>query len=93
MAVFLESPLVIGPGVALGIFAAFAGVALAADAVHRDGERLVRFLADGAVAHRAGLEALDDAVDRFDFLDGNRLVGPFEIEQAAQGAQVLGLAR
>ena len=29
---------------AFGIFAAFAGVRLAADAVHRDGERFVRFL-------------------------------------------------
>jgi hypothetical protein len=30
--------------VARRIFAAFAGVALSADAVHRDGERLVRLL-------------------------------------------------
>ena len=73
--------------VALRIFAAFAGVALAADAVHRDGQRLVRLLADRAVAHRAGLEALHDALDRFDFLDRNRL-GRLEIEQAAQRAEV-----
>ena len=58
--------------VAIRILAALAGVALAADAVHRDGERLVRFLADRAVGHRAGLEALHDALDRFDFLDGHR---------------------
>src|ERR1017187_1057069 len=32
--------------VAFGVFAAFAGIALAADAVHGDGERLVRLLAD-----------------------------------------------
>ena len=32
------------------VLAAFAGVALAADAVHGDGQRLVRFLADRAVA-------------------------------------------
>ena len=72
MALFLESPLGIGI-VALRIFAAFAGVALAADAVHGDGQRFVRFLADRAVGHRAGLEALHDALDRFDFLDRNRL--------------------
>ena len=57
--------------VARGIFAAFAGVALAANAVHRDGERFVRFLADGAVGHRAGFEPLDDRFNRFDFLNGN----------------------
>ena len=35
------------------VLAALAGVALAADAVHGDGQRLVRFLADRAVGHRA----------------------------------------
>ena len=49
MALFFESPFGI-EHVALRIFAALAGVALAADAVHRDGQRLVRFLADRAVA-------------------------------------------
>ena len=78
--------------VAIRIFAAFAGVALAADAVHGDGERLVRFLGDGAVAHRAGLEALHDAFDRFDFVDRNRLA-LLEIEQAAQRAEVLRAGR
>ena len=50
--------------VALGIFAALARVALAADAVHGDGERLVRFLGDRAVAHGARLEALHEALRR-----------------------------
>ena len=40
----LRVALFVGPGVALGVFAAFAGVGLAADAVHGDGERFVRFL-------------------------------------------------
>ena len=72
---------------ALRILAAFAGVALAADAVHRDRQRFVRFLADRAVRHRAGLEALHDALDRLDFLERHRLAA-LEIQQAAQRAQV-----
>ena len=42
------------------VFAALAGIRLAADAVHGDRQRLVRFLADRAERHRAGGEALDD---------------------------------
>ena len=61
--------------VARRILAAFAGVRLAADAVHRDGERLVRLLADRAVRHRAGREALDDRLDRLDLVDRNRRRG------------------
>ena len=38
------------------------------------------------------LEAFDDAVDRFHFLDGQRFFGPLEIKQAAERAQVFGLA-
>ena len=87
MALFLESPLGI-ERVARRVFAAFAGVALAADAVHGDGQRLVRFLADRAVGHRAGLEALDDRFDRLDFLDRDRRCGELEIEQAAQRAEL-----
>ena len=59
--------------IARRIFAALAGVALAADAVHRDGQRFVRFFADRAVGHGAGLEPLDDLVHRLHFLDRNRL--------------------
>ena len=42
------------------VLAALARVRLAAEAVHRDGERLVRLLRDRAVAHRTGREALHD---------------------------------
>ena len=45
---------------AVGFLAAFAGVRLAADAVHGDGERRVRLAADRAERHGAGREALDD---------------------------------
>ena len=59
--------------VALRVLAAFAGVALAADAVHRDRQGLVGLLADGAVAHRPGLEPLDDGLDRLHLVDGDGL--------------------
>src|SRR5439155_9577922 len=55
------------------IFAAFAGVRLAADAVHGHGEHLVRFLGDGAVAHRARLEAAHDRLDGLHFVELHRL--------------------
>ena len=48
------------PLVAIGFLAAFAGVRLAADAVHRDRERGMRLARDRAVGHGAGREALDD---------------------------------
>lgn len=41
---------------AVGILAAFTGVGLATDAIHRDRQRLVRFLRDGAIGHGARLE-------------------------------------
>ena len=65
-------PVAVGVGhVARGIFAALAGVGLAAEPVHRDRQRLVRFLADRAVGHRAGREPLDDRLDRLDLVDRN----------------------
>ena len=57
---------------AFGVLAAFAGVRLAADAVHGDGERFVGFLRDRAVGHGAGLEAPGDRLDRFHLLDAAR---------------------
>ena len=58
---------------ALFVFAALAGVGLAADAVHGDGQRLVRFLGNGAERHGAGGEALDDLRGRLDFFERHRL--------------------
>ena len=71
--------------VAVAILAAFAGVRLAADAVHRDGQRGVRFGRDRAQRHGAGGEALDDFRRGLDFLDRHRLalVEP-ELEQPAK---------
>jgi hypothetical protein len=73
---------------AFGIFAALTGVALAADAVHGDRQRLVRFLGNGAVTHGARLEALHEAFDRLHFIDGDGLA-LLEIEQPTQRRQVL----
>src|SRR5690606_2246941 len=56
----------------LGIFAPFAGVALAADAVHGHGQRFVRFGRNRAEAHRAGAEPLDDLAGRLDLIERNR---------------------
>src|SRR6187549_121455 len=71
-----------------GIFAAFAGVALAADPVHRDRERLVRLGRQRAEAHRARAEALDDFTRRLDLLERQRLHPRYEVEQAAQRARL-----
>ena len=67
----LESPLDSGLNARV-VLAPFARVALAAQAVHGDGQRLVRFGGDRAEAHRPGAEPLDDFGGRFDVVDGNR---------------------
>ena len=67
------------------ILTSLARVALAADAVHGDGEGFMRFLADGTVRHRAGLEAFDDRFHRFHFLDGNGLGRELQPHEASQG--------
>ena len=84
-------------GIAIGlrlitgrIFAAFAGVAFTADAIHRDGERLVRLLADGAVGHRTGLEPFHDTLGWLHLIDRDRTAG-LELQQTAQRAEVLRL--
>ena len=73
--VFLEPPLV---------FAALAGVASSANAVHRDRQRLVGFLADGAERHCTRTETLDDLLDRFDLFERHGLIRLLEFEQASQ---------
>ena len=60
-------------GEAARVLAALAGVALAADPVHRDRQRLVRVEGDRAVGHRAGAEAAHDARRRLDLLERHRL--------------------
>jgi len=73
----------------LDVLASLARVRLGADRVHRDGERLVRLLRDGAVAHRARRESLDDRLDGLDLVDGDgRPLPRLEPEHAAQGLQL-----
>ena len=77
---------------ALGILAALTGVALSADRVHGDRERLVRFGRDRSVAHGPGGEALHDVGDALDLLDRNRTAsGGIELEETAQRGQMLRL--
>ncbi|OOO00788.1 MAG: hypothetical protein USCGTAYLOR_03018 [Chromatiales bacterium USCg_Taylor] len=58
--------------VARRVLPALAGVGPGAHAVHGDGQGLVGLLADGAVGHGAGREALDDYFDGLDLLDRHR---------------------
>ena len=80
--------------IARRVLAALAGVRLAADPVHRHGERRVRLGGDRAERHRAGGEALDDLGRGLDLVDRNRL-GRIddELEQAAQRHVALATGR
>ena len=76
---------------AVGFLAAFAGIRLAADAVHGDGERGVRLARDRAIRHGAGREAFDDVLGRFDLVERHRFAAVFrrrlDAEQAADGQE------
>ena len=85
-------------GIAIGfehvagrIFATLAGIAAAAETVHRDGQTLVRLLADRAVGHRSAFEAPGDRLDRLDLFNRDRFRIAFKLQQAAQGRQTLRL--
>jgi hypothetical protein len=69
MALLRQSPLGSGSE-AVGVLAALAAVAFAADAVHGDGLGFVGLLADGAVGHGTGLEAFDDVGPGFHLFQG-----------------------
>ena len=68
------------------IFAAFAGIGTPANAVHRDGQRLMRFLRDGPETHGPGGKTFDDLAGRFHIFQRDRRA-LFELEQAAQSAE------
>ena len=69
--------------VARGILAAFAGIGLRTDAVHRDGERFMRFGPEGAERDTGRHEMLADLGDAFDLVDRDRLAARLEVEQIA----------
>ena len=77
---------------AVRLLAAFAGVRLAADAVHRDREGGVRLARNRAEGHRAGGEALDDLLGGLHLLQRNGLaavfLGALNAKQPAQIQQV-----
>src|SRR5690606_28473626 len=56
----LDRAAALGVEQSLDVLAALARVRAGAEAVHGDRQRLVRLLADRAIAHRTGVEALDD---------------------------------
>ena len=58
--------------VARRVLAAFARVRARAEAVHGDGERLMRLGRERAQRHAGAVEAREDRRHRLDFLDGNR---------------------
>lgn len=67
------------------VFAAFAGIAHAAQAVHGRSDTFMGFLAEGAVTHGTRAEALDDGIDRFDFFDRDAAAGRiFKVQEVAQ---------
>ncbi len=70
--------------VAFGVFAAFAGVALAADAVHGHGECFVGFGADRAITHRTGGKPFHDVAYRFHFVNRHGHRSRRERKQTAQ---------
>src|SRR6516165_3259427 len=80
---------------AVSLLTALAGIGLAADPVHRDGERGVRLARDRSERHGAGRKAPYGVLCRFDLLDWNRpaavLLGRFDAEQAADRVEVLRL--
>ena len=69
--------------VALGAFAAFAGIRLGADAVHGDRQRLVRLRRQRAERDPRRHQAAADVGDRLHFLQRRRLGGAAEIEEVA----------
>mmetsp|Transcript_18872 Transcript_18872/g.47860 ORF Transcript_18872/g.47860 Transcript_18872/m.47860 type:complete len:1344 (-) Transcript_18872:168-4199(-) len=67
-----------------GVLAALAGVGLAADAVHGDGDCLVRLARDGAQRHAARAEAGHDLLGRLDLGQRDGLAVALEVEAVAQ---------
>src|SRR5574337_2070545 len=65
------------------------GIRPGAQPVHGNGQRLVGLLADGAVRHGPGGEALEDRLGGLNLFYWNRLLGALDLEQPSEGTQVL----
>ena len=67
------------------VFAAFAGIGFAANAIHGDGEAFVRFFGNRTEAHGAGGEAAHDFFFAFHFVESDFAASGFvELQQTAQ---------
>ena len=73
--------------VSFRILTTFTGVGLTAKAVHRDRQCFVSFLTDGTVGHSTCLKALNDILNRLDFVDGDRLLRRNEFQKTSDGAE------
>src|SRR3546814_15411146 len=74
---------------AVWLLAPLARVGAAADTVHGERERGVRFPADRAEAHRAGGETLPDLARGLHLLDRDGVFRKLEVPQSATGQQTL----
>ena len=74
--------------IARRVLSALAGIGLATDAVHGNGQRFVRLLRDRSETHGAGGEPLDDPLGRFHLVDieGSTARAGSESQQPAQCA-------
>ena len=68
----------------LFVFSAFARIGFAVQSVHGDRHRLMRFLGNRSIGHRARLESGHDRIDALHFLDRNCLFRIVEIHQSPQ---------
>ena len=70
-----------------GVFSAFAGIRLGANAIHRYCERTLRLRTQGAERHGLGGEPPHDRLDGFDFFERDGAADP-ESQQVADGERL-----
>ena len=68
-------------GQTLRAFASLSAVRLAAQTVHGNGKRLMRFPGNGAVGHCAGLEPFYNRINRFHLFNRNSLFRKPKVQQ------------
>ena len=68
------------------VLATFASVRLSSNPIHRNGQCLVRFLADGTERHSSCGESLHNILRRFHFFQRHRHCGFTNAHQTPQGA-------